>query len=164
METNNNAGSGRQPRLVRPAPIDYKAQYLHWKFIAELRGRSLESWGVMGCWIPTSEQMPPVGKKVIVCGHWQNGNRWLAMARWQPAKTIDASMWDEYPEDWEDEDGDAITNPHDLWLEESVELETTGFLENVTHWMPKPDLPNDDEWLKNEWQRISLPNDKILPP
>jgi hypothetical protein len=105
-------------------------------------------------WTPITEKMPQVGRKVLVCGHYRNGNRWIACARWQPAKTIDAEMWDECPDDWEDEDGDTITNPHDLWLEESVELETTGFLENVTHWMEKPDLPNDDEWLLKNY----LPN------
>ena len=102
----------------------------------------LGSDALFGSWTPITERMPKSGRKVIVCGHYSNGNPWRAMARWQPAGTIDAEMWDEYPDDWEDEDGDRITNPHDLWLEESAELEQTGFLENVTHWMPLPILPN----------------------
>ena len=84
---------------------------------------------------------PPTGKKVIVCGIYKSGHRWRAMARWQPAGTIDASFWEEYPESWESDDGDTITNPDDIWLEESVELEQTGFLADVTHWMPVPELP-----------------------
>ena len=93
-------------------------------------------------WIDANAQKPTTGKKVIVCGHYSNGNRWRALAKWQPAGTIDAELWDETPDDWWDEDGNVCTNPHDVWFEESVELETTGFLENVTHWMPLPDMPN----------------------
>jgi hypothetical protein len=93
-------------------------------------------------WIAVEDTMPPVGKKVIVAGYWSNGNRWRAMASWQPKGTLDANMWDEVPEDWEDDETKGATNPYDLWLEESVELETYGFLENVTHWMPLPSLPN----------------------
>lgn len=92
-------------------------------------------------WIRITDEIPNTGIKVIVCGHYSTGQQWRAMARWQPARTIDATYWDPYPEDWEDDDGNTITNPYDVWLEESVELEATGFLENVTHWMPLPSLP-----------------------
>lgn len=93
-------------------------------------------------WFCVNTQKPKVGKKVLVCGHYSNGNRWIALARWQPAGTIDAEPWDETPDDWWNEDGNVCTNPQDVWLEESVELETTGFLENVTHWMHIPALLN----------------------
>lgn len=103
---------------------------------------SVESTALFGIWVDAATQKPKTGKKVIVCGHYGNGNRWRALAKWQPAGTIDAELWDETPDDWWDEDGNVCTNPHDVWFEESVELETTGFLENVTHWMPLPDMPN----------------------
>ncbi len=93
-------------------------------------------------WTSIAEKMPNVGRKVLVCGHYDNGNRWRATARWQPAETIDAEMWDEYPDGWEENELERVTNPNDLWLEEGVELEQYGFLENVTHWMPLPSLPN----------------------
>ena len=103
---------------------------------------SVESTALFDIWMDAEKQKPKVGKKVIVCGHWSNGNRWRTIATWQPAGSIDASCWDETPDDWWDEDGNVCTNPYDVWFEESVELETTGFLENVTHWMLLPDMPN----------------------
>jgi hypothetical protein len=105
----------------------------------------ITSTTLFGIWVDADKQKPEVGKKVIVCGHYSNGNRWQTIATWQPAGTIDAEMWDDTPDDWWDEDGNVCTNPHDVWFEQSVELETTGFLENVTHWMPLPDMPNDQE-------------------
>ena len=97
---------------------------------------------LFGSWTPITEKMPKVARKVLVCGHYNNGNRWRALARWQPAETIDAEMWDEYPDGWEENELERVTNPDDIWLEEGIELEQYGFLENVTHWMPLPILPN----------------------
>jgi hypothetical protein len=103
---------------------------------------SVESTALFGIWIDVEKQKPKVGKKVIVCGHWSNGNRWRTIATWQPAGSIDASCWDETPDDWWDEDGNVCTNPTDEWSESPVEGERSYGLENVTHWMPLPDMPN----------------------
>lgn len=92
-------------------------------------------------WIAVEDRKPKTGQKVIVCGRWANGNRWISVARWQPAGTIDTSTWDEVPDDWQDEDGEA-TNPTDEWMEETVEGETSWSLPRVSHWMPLPALPN----------------------
>jgi hypothetical protein len=88
------------------------------------------------------KQKPKVGKKVIVCGHWSNGNRWRTIATWQPAGSIDVTCWMILPEDWWDEDGNVCTNPTDEWSESPVEGKRSYGLENVTHWMPLPDMPN----------------------
>lgn len=93
-----------------------------------------------GGWIAVEDQKPKTGQKVIVCGTWSNGNRWISFARWQPAGTIDTSMWDEVPDDWQDEDGEA-TNPTDEWMEEAIESETSWSLPRVSHWMPLPEMP-----------------------
>jgi hypothetical protein len=138
--------------------IQNLSKFLAEQLIKPTKDKNMNNETTADGWIPITGKMPKVGRKVIVCGHYSNGNRWMAFARWQPAKTIDAETWDEYPDDWEDEDGDTITNPHDLWLEESVELETTGFLENVTHWMEKPKMPNDDEWLLENYLPIFQSN------
>jgi hypothetical protein len=95
-------------------------------------------------WIDANAQKPTTGKKVIVCGHWDNGNRWRTVAKWQPAGTIDASCWDDPPEDWWDEDGEVCTNPTDEWTEEAIEGERCYGLSNVTHWMHFPDMPNTE--------------------
>jgi len=92
-------------------------------------------------WIPTTERLPKVGKSVLVCCQYAD-QRLLTIAKWQPAKTIDGQLWDDYPEEWEDADEDAITNPTDLWVEYPLEIEQCGFVENVTHWMHLQSLPN----------------------
>lgn len=92
-------------------------------------------------WVAVEDQKPKTGQKVIVCGSWSNGNPWISVARWQPAGTIDTSTWDEVPDDWQDEDGEA-TNPTDEWMEEAIESETSWSLPRVSHWMPLPSLPN----------------------
>jgi hypothetical protein len=92
-------------------------------------------------WVVVSEQLPKVGRRVLVCCQYTE-RRLVTIAKWQPAKTIDGQFWDEYPEEWEDEDGDTITNPTDLWVEYPLEIEQCGFVENVTHWMPLPSQPN----------------------
>jgi hypothetical protein len=92
-------------------------------------------------WISIAERLPKVGKRVLVCCQYTD-RRLVTIAKWQPAKTIDGQFWDDYPEEWEDDDGDTITNPTDLWVEYPLEIEQCGFVENVTHWMPLPSLPN----------------------
>lgn len=91
-------------------------------------------------WVPVAERLPKVGKKVQVCGRWKNENRWGAVARWFPAGTLDASMWDDPPEDWWDGAGDNCRNPSDGWWEEPVAGELLWELDDVTHWRPL-DLP-----------------------
>ena len=93
-------------------------------------------------WIPIAERLPKVGRRVLVCLEYGEGRRHITIASWQPAKSIDANYWEDVPDDWEDEDGETITNPNDLWLENPLEIEQCGFVENVTHWMPIPSLPN----------------------
>ena len=92
-------------------------------------------------WIPLAERYPKVGKRVLVCCEYTN-RRPITIAKWQPAGTIDGQFWDEYPEEWEDEETETITNPDDLWVEYAIEIEQSAFLDNVTHWMPLPSLPN----------------------
>jgi hypothetical protein len=89
-------------------------------------------------WIRVSAKLPEVGEKVLVCGHWDNGNKWTALAKWHPAGSIDCSTWDEVPDDWVDD-----TNPHDEWMEEPIESEQSFSLRNVTHWMTLPDKPTN---------------------
>lgn len=55
---------------------------------------------------------------------------------------MDASDWDDPPEDWWDEDGDKCTNPEPGWYESQIETETNYLLTGVTHWMPLPPSPN----------------------
>lgn len=54
---------------------------------------------------------------------------------------MDASDWDDPPEDWWDEDGDRCTNPEAGWYESQIETETNWLLTGVTHWAPLPPLP-----------------------
>lgn len=65
------------------------------------------------------------------------------MARWYPAGTLDASMWDDPPEEWwnDGESGEQCSPPYDAWWEESVEIEETRELEDVTHWHPMLKMP-----------------------
>lgn len=98
---------------------------------------------LLGVWIPVSEQMPKPIKKVLVCGHWDNGNRWRTCAAFWPAGSLDAADWDDPPDDWWDETGDKCLCPHDAWLEEFVEeCPQYSWLKNVTHWMELPAMPN----------------------
>ena len=92
-------------------------------------------------WIPITERLPKVGKKVMVCCTYRD-RQFMTIAKWQPARTIDGQFWEDYPEEWEEEDEDMITNPTDLWVESPLEIEQCGFVENVTHWMTLPSLPN----------------------
>lgn len=94
-------------------------------------------------WEDASVCKPKSGRKVIVCGHWGNGHRWRTIAAWYPAGTLDATMWDDPPEEWWDEQENTATNPTDGWMEEPIEGERMYELENVTHWMLLPEMPND---------------------
>jgi len=99
---------------------------------------------ICSAWTPVTERLPKVGRRVLVCLEYGENRRHITIASWQPAQSIDANYWEEYPEDWEEEDGDIITNPTDLWLENPLEVEQCGFVENVTHWMDLPSLPNGE--------------------
>lgn len=104
---------------------------------------SVATSAVFGIWVDAKTNKPETGNKVLVCGHWDNGNRWRALAKWQPAGTIDAHAWDDPPEEWWDEEECVCRNPTDEWMEESIEAEVVYPLSNVTHWMPLPAMPND---------------------
>ena len=64
------------------------------------------------------------------------------LAQYWPAGTMDASHWDNPPEDWWDESGDKCTNPEPGWYEAQIETETNYLLTGVSHWMPLPPSPN----------------------
>ena len=108
--------------------------------------KAVSSTDLLG-WIDASVEKPKTGRKVIVCGQFKNGNRWRAMAAWYPARTLDATTWDESPDGWWDEDGDICSCPDAAWWETSVEIEEMCQLENVTHWMPLPSMPNTQAHL-----------------
>ena len=56
--------------------------------------------------------------------------------------TMDASEWDDPPEDWWDADGNTCTNPEAGWYESQLETEVNYHLRGVTHWMPLPPHPS----------------------
>ena len=86
--------------------------------------KAVSSTDLLG-WIDASVEKPKTGRKVIVCGQLKNGNRWRAMAAWYPARSC----------------------PDAAWWETSVEIEEMCQLENVTHWMPLPSMPNTQAHL-----------------
>lgn len=96
---------------------------------------------LFGVWVPVAERLPKAGRRVLVTA--LNGiHVWRTVAQYWPAGTMDASDWDDPPEDWWDEDGDKCTNPEPGWYESQIETETNYLLTGVTHWMPLPPSPN----------------------
>lgn len=96
---------------------------------------------LFGVWVPVAERLPKTGRRVLVTA--LNGiHVWRTVAQYWPAGTMDASNWDDPPEDWWDEDGDKCTNPEPGWYEAQIETETNYLLTGVSHWMPLPPLPN----------------------
>jgi len=97
---------------------------------------------LFGVWVPVSERLPKAGRRVLVTA--LNGiHVWRTVGEYWPAGTMDASNWDDPPEDWWDEDGDKYTNPDSGWYEAQIETETNYQLTGVTHWMPLPPSPNN---------------------
>lgn len=89
-----------------------------------------------------ADGMPRNGQRVLVA--CLNGvHVWRTVAEYWAAGTMDASNWDDPPEDWWDEDGDKCTNPDAGWWESPVEGETKWELSGVSLWMPLPALPNN---------------------
>lgn len=66
---------------------------------------------------------------------------WRTVGEYWPAGTMDASDWDDPPEDWWDEDGDKCTNPEPGWYESQIEAEISYELNGVSYWMALPPLP-----------------------
>ena len=90
-------------------------------------------------WVPVSERLPKTGQRVLVTA--LNGiHVWRTVAQYWPAGTMDASDWDDPPDDWWDEDGNKCTNPEAGWYESQVESEVNYLLSGVSHWMPLPDV------------------------
>lgn len=107
-------------------------------------GGDSSSSALFGIWIEVEKEKPKPGRKVLVCGKNEGARSpYRALATWQPKGTLDAEMWDEPPEDWWDETDSVCANPNDGWWEEPVEIEQIAELNNVTHWMPLPGMPND---------------------
>ena len=68
------------------------------------------SGATCSAWVPITERLPKVGRRVLVCCQYTD-RQLITIAKWQPSKTIDGQFWDDYPEEWEDADEDLITNP-----------------------------------------------------
>lgn len=95
-----------------------------------------------GAWIPVSEWLPGPGIRVLVCC-LSDSYVWRTVAQYQPAGTMDASTWEDPPDDWWDEDGEVCTNPEAGWFESPVEGEQMWDLTGVSHWMPLPDAARE---------------------
>jgi hypothetical protein len=107
-------------------------------------GPAIPSTTLFGIWIDATTQKPKTGKKVMVCGRYEDGGaRWRAMAAFYPAGTMHADNWDEPPDEWWDEDGNNCVCPDPAWWENTIEAEDYWMLKGVTHWMTLPDMPND---------------------
>lgn len=98
---------------------------------------------LFGVWVPVSERMPADRQRVLVA-HLNGIHVWRAIATYWPAGTMDASMWDDPPDDWWDESGNKCVCPDAGWWEECFSVEGASMLDNVTHWMPLPPSPNSD--------------------
>ena len=102
---------------------------------------SVGSGALFGVWVPVAESLPKTGQRVLVTA--LNGiHVWRTVAQYWPAGTMDASHWDNPPDDWWDESGDKCTNPEPGWYEAQIETETNYLLTGVSHWMPLPPSPN----------------------
>lgn len=103
---------------------------------------------LLGVWISASEQLPKTGQRVLVVA--QNGmHQWRTVAQYWPAGTMDASDWDDPPEDWWDADGNTCTNPEAGWYESQLETEVNYHLRGVTHWMPLPPHPSPNKQVSH---------------
>ena len=97
---------------------------------------------LFGVWVPVAERLPAKGRRVLVA--CLNGiHVWRAIATYWPAGTMDATMWDDPPDDWWDEGGNKCVCPDAGWWEECFAVDGASMLENVTHWMPLPASPNN---------------------
>ena len=98
---------------------------------------------LFGVWVSVADRLPATGRRVLVTA--LNGMHvWRTVAQYWPAGTMDASNWDDPPDDWWDEDGNKCTNPEPGWYESQIETETNYQLTGVAHWMPLPPSPNRD--------------------
>jgi hypothetical protein len=108
----------------------------------DVRGSELRSIDGFGVWVPVAEGLPKAGRRVLVTA--LNGiHVWRTVAQYWPAGTMDASNWDDPPEDWWDKDGDKCTNPEPGWYESQIETEVSYQLTGVSHWMALPPSPNN---------------------
>ena len=106
-----------------------------------LDGGRCAAAALFGVWVPVSERLPKTGRRVLVAA--QNGkNIWRTVGEYWPAGTMDASNWDDPPEDWWDEDGNNCTNPESGWYESYIEAEMNHRLTGVTLWSPLLPLPS----------------------
>ena len=95
----------------------------------------------LAAWIAVEEQLPRTGQRVLVVA--QNGlHAWQTVAQYWPAGTMDASDWDDPPEDWWDADCEKCTNPEAGWYESQIETGVNYQLNDVTHWMQLPTKPD----------------------
>ena len=98
-------------------------------------------------WVPVAERLPKTGRRVLVAA--LNGiHVWQTVAQYWPAGTMDASNWDDAPDDWWDEDSGKCTNPEPGWYESQIETETEYLLTGVSHWMTLPALAATKEASK----------------
>jgi hypothetical protein len=97
---------------------------------------------LFGVWVPVDERLPKAGLRVLVTA-LIGIHVWRTVGEYWPAGTMDASNWDDPPEDWWDEDGDTCTNPEPGWYESQIETGINYQLHGVAHWMPLPAAPNN---------------------
>ena len=91
-------------------------------------------------WVPVSMYMPPAMTDVLVAAKNPGNNyRWLTIAKWVPKHTALAEdfLTDESDPDASDWKDDVEYVPEGWWDEYRM------IIHSVTHWMFKPELPEE---------------------
>lgn len=94
-------------------------------------------------WISVDDELPKNQKRVLIAYATHQGVRAVTIGWYTKSKSLDSAYFDGEVDDEYDEESDTYYLK-EQWVDESNESEYHYSINNVTHWMPLPDLPELD--------------------
>jgi hypothetical protein len=122
---------------------DYIGQLTALRAAKQMQQRIDELKGVVRDWVPVAERLPKPGKFVLAVFRYSTGKQVVIRAMHAPPKTLSEEDYGEFLTDPDYDEATDTTYWPEGWYECNENEETHWQVhEEVTHWMPLPEVPH----------------------
>jgi hypothetical protein len=122
---------------------DYIGELTALRAAKQMQQRIDELKGVVRDWVPVAERLPKPGQYVLAVFRYSTGKQVVIRAMHAPPKTLSEEDYGEFLTDPDYDEATDTTYWPEGWYECNENEETHWQVhEEVTHWMPLPEVPH----------------------